>query len=97
MFAHQTSLGIQGDVVPGSSLSRVCVCALICLLDDGIRAACFSREHYHIIIGRVLFYHAHSLFPWTWEEKRKRSEEGTERELRMDKGKVNKGLTPDKC
>lgn len=59
MFAHQTSLGIQGDVVPGSSLSRVCVCALICLLDDGIRAACFSREHYHIIIGRVLFYHTH--------------------------------------
>ncbi len=49
MFAHQTSLGIQGDVVPGSSLHT-----LICLLDDGIRAACFSREHYHIIIGRVL-------------------------------------------
>ena len=80
MFAHQTSLGIQGDVVPGSSLSRVCVCALICLLDDGIRAACFSREHYHIIIGRVLFYHT-QLFPLLEEEKRKRSEERDE--LRM--------------
>ena len=57
MFARQTRLGIRRDFVlltraccfSGPSLERDCACALIYLIDEGVRAACFQESIHHTL------------------------------------------------
>ena len=63
IFSHQKSLGIRRDVV---LLTRACcfsesslerdVCALICSIDEGVRAACFQESIHHTLSTYTMMY-----------------------------------------